>query len=106
MRREIRETCDRIVKDISERLYAEIISGKMPKPDDLLTQQDLVDIKRRVFAIQGHGRVGMLPPVVTHNMMDGDHDEILQHIRRTGSCPDFIVSCFHLDSPSRSPQST
>lgn len=94
MRREIRETCDRIVKDISERLYADIISGKMPKPEELLTQQDLVDIKRRVFAIQGHGRVGMLPPVVTHNMIDGDNDEILQHIRRTGSRFKVIHSCF------------
>jgi len=40
------------VKDISERLYENIISGKMPKSEELLTQQDLVDIKRRVFAIQ------------------------------------------------------
>lgn len=72
------------MKDISERLYEDIISGKMPKAEDLLIQQDLVDIKRRVFAIQGHGRIGLLPPVVTHNMVDGDKDEILQHIRRTG----------------------
>jgi len=26
----------------------------------------------------------MLPPVVTHNMVDGEKDEILQHVRRTG----------------------
>lgn len=52
MRREIRETCDRIVKDISERLYESIISGKMPNSEELLNQQDIVDIKRRVFAIQ------------------------------------------------------
>src|SRR3546814_17241546 len=53
VRREIRETCDRIVKDISERLYENIMSGRMPAGDELLTQNDLVDIKRRVFSIQG-----------------------------------------------------
>lgn len=54
---------------------------------------------------QGHGRVGMLPPVVTHNMVDGEHDDILQHIRRTGllNQPDQrvkvdVVSCAALRS--------
>jgi len=56
--------------------------GKMPQSDELLVQNDIVDIKRRVFAVQGHGRIGMLPPIVTHNMVDGERDEILQHIRR------------------------
>lgn len=72
------------------------MSGKMPNSEELLTQNDLVDIKRRVFSIQGpvhhkmslpltfsgHGRIGLLPPIVTHNMVESERDEILQHIRR------------------------
>eukprot|EP01127_Copromyxa_protea_P006892 TRINITY_DN16832_c0_g1_i1.p1 TRINITY_DN16832_c0_g1~~TRINITY_DN16832_c0_g1_i1.p1 ORF type:complete len:647 (-),score=112.99 TRINITY_DN16832_c0_g1_i1:80-2020(-) len=78
IRREILETCDRITKNISERLYTNVMNGQIPDSDALLSAEDMVDIKRRVLSIQAdHG----LPPIVTHNMVDGGSDEILCHLR-------------------------
>lgn len=41
----------------------------------------MVEIKRRVLAIQSHHSY---PPVVTHNMVESEDDEILNHLRATG----------------------
>jgi len=78
VRREIRETCNRIVKNISHRFYEQIMSGNMPNVEELLSTEDMVEIKRRVLSIQSHHH---LPPIVTHNMIDSDNDEILRHLR-------------------------
>eukprot|EP01125_Pyxidicula_operculata_P001266 TRINITY_DN11171_c0_g1_i1.p1 TRINITY_DN11171_c0_g1~~TRINITY_DN11171_c0_g1_i1.p1 ORF type:complete len:643 (+),score=140.55 TRINITY_DN11171_c0_g1_i1:50-1978(+) len=78
IRREIRDTCDRIVKNINARLYESIMLGKIPNQDDLLSTEDTVEIKRRVLSIQSHSA---LPPIVTHNMIDSENDEILRHLR-------------------------
>jgi len=81
VRREIRETCNRIVKNISGRLYEQIMSGNTPNVEELLSTEDMVEIKRRVLSIQAHHH---LPPIVTHNMIDGENDEVLRHLRAAG----------------------
>jgi len=78
IRREILETCDRITKSISERMYESIMEGKIPEQNSLLSTEDLVDIKRRVLSILAENQ---LPPIVTHNMMTDGTDEILNHLR-------------------------
>uniref|UniRef100_A0A6B2KZL5 Glycogen [starch] synthase n=1 Tax=Arcella intermedia TaxID=1963864 RepID=A0A6B2KZL5_9EUKA len=81
VRREIRETCNRIVKNISSRLYESIMSGNAPPIEELLSVEDMVEIKRRVLSIQAHQN---LPPIVTHNMINGENDEVLKHLRAAG----------------------
>jgi len=78
IRREILETCDRITKDISERMYEQIMQGKIPDQESLLSTEDLVDLKRRVLSILAENQ---LPPIVTHNMRSDGSDEILNHLR-------------------------
>lgn len=46
--------------------------------DHLITGNDKVVLKRRVFAL----RRNTLPPIVTHNMADDENDPILNQIRR------------------------
>lgn len=84
IRREILETCDRITKNISERLYTSVMNGAIPANETLLSAEDMVDIKRRVLSIQADAG---LPPIVTHNMVDGGSDEILCHLR-------FVITLF------------
>jgi glycogen synthase len=50
----------------------------MPVAKSLLTEEDLVVLKRRIFALKRD----TLPPVVTHNMLDDANDPILRHLRR------------------------
>lgn len=49
-----------------------------PNFDELLHSSDLVTLKRRVLALKRQ----TLPPVVTHNVADSEHDPILTQIRR------------------------
>lgn len=50
----------------------------MPDVSTLLSEQDKILLKRRVFAL----RRNSLPPVTTHNMVDDATDPILNQIRR------------------------
>ena len=51
----------------------------MPNSDELIKQEDVVELKRCIYAAQRSS----LPPVITHNMTDDASDLVLQHIRRT-----------------------
>jgi len=78
VRREIRETCDKVSKNVSEKLFESIMTGLVPDVKTLFSQEDLVNIKRRVLSIvQTHS----VPPIVTHNVVDDDKDDILCHLR-------------------------
>lgn len=50
----------------------------MPPAELLLSKEDRILLKRRVFALKRNS----LPPVVTHNMADDAADPILNQIRR------------------------
>ncbi|KAM9943791.1 hypothetical protein ACTFIT_008370 [Dictyostelium discoideum] len=76
--KDMRRTCNTIVEAMGERLFEATSRGKMISPEELLSQEDLVMLKRRIFALK---QKSSGPPVVTHNMIN-DNDEILQHIRR------------------------
>lgn len=46
--------------------------------DELLSDQDIVQMKRHILALKRN----YLPPVVTHNMQDSEHDLVLKELRR------------------------
>jgi glycogen synthase len=50
----------------------------IPTPAELLSEEDQVLLKRRIFALKRNS----LPPITTHNMADDANDPILNQIRR------------------------
>src|SRR5260370_35305335 len=52
--------------------------SKLPSPENLLSEEDKVQLKRRIFALKRNS----LPAVTTHNMSDDSNDPILTQIRR------------------------
>jgi glycogen(starch) synthase len=64
--------------------------------DDLLSNEDKVLLKRRIFALKRNS----LPPVTTHNMVDDANDPILNQIRRVqlfNKSTDRVKVIFHPD---------
>lgn len=76
--------------------HSPVISEELPKFEDLLSDQDKVALKRRMFALKRNS----LPPVVTHNMADDGADPILMQIRRCqlfNRSSDRVKVVFHPD---------
>jgi len=68
----------------------------LPTPEDLLSEEDQVLLKRRIFALKRNS----LPPIVTHNMADDANDPILNQIRRVklfNDSHDRVKIIFHPD---------
>lgn len=68
----------------------------IPAPEDLLSKEDEVLLKRRIFALKRNS----LPPVVTHNVADDNGDPILNQIRRVklfNNSHDRVKVIFHPD---------
>jgi glycogen synthase len=68
----------------------------IPTPDSLLSEEDQVLLKRRIFALKRNS----LPPVTTHNMADDTGDPILNQIRRVklfNASSDRVKIVFHPD---------
>ncbi|KAJ7575900.1 glycogen synthase [Mycena floridula] len=99
--KQLKETVMEVEKRVGERLfeYAARSGGDQsqpPIPETLLTPEDLVLLKRRVFALKRNS----LPPVTTHNMADDANDPILNQIRRVrlwNASEDRVKVVFHPD---------
>lgn len=68
----------------------------LSKMEDLLSKEDKVLLKRRIFALKRNS----LPPVTTHNMADDVNDPILNQIRRVqlfNKGSDRVKIIFHPD---------
>lgn len=82
--KQLQDTVDEIKQRVGSRLFehAARYSGEhgteVLSDDKLLSKQDKVLLKRRVFALKRNS----LPPVVTHNMSDDAADPVLNQIRR------------------------
>jgi glycogen(starch) synthase len=80
----LKECVQKITERMGNRLFehAARYTGEhgteLPNPEDLMSAEDKILLKRRVFALKRTS----LPPVVTHNMTDDDNDPILNQIRR------------------------
>ncbi|KYQ91195.1 glycogen synthase [Tieghemostelium lacteum] len=77
--RDTRRTCNSIVEAMGERLFEATSKGQIISPEQLITPEDLVMLKRRILNLK---QKSSLPPIVTHNMVDDVNDPILNHIRR------------------------
>ncbi|KAK4213354.1 putative glycogen synthase [Rhypophila decipiens] len=78
----LRDTVDIIGQGIGRRIFERSLKwhegDALPDENDLITSQDRVLLRRRLFAMKRHS----LPPIVTHNMMNDHDDPILNQIRR------------------------
>ena len=90
----LKDTIDNIEKDIGKRLYETCLRGEIPDGNNLLTRDDLTKLKRCIFAAQSPA----LPPITTHNVVDGDQDPVLSSFRRCqlfNSKSDRVKVVFH-----------
>ncbi|KAH9848225.1 glycogen synthase [Lenzites betulinus] len=99
--KQLHDTVTEIQNRIGARLFEHAMSsngehGTLPTPDDLLSDEDKVLLKRRIFALKRNA----LPPVTTHNMADDANDPILNQIRRVqlfNASSDRVKVVFHPD---------
>ncbi|TDL23377.1 glycogen synthase [Rickenella mellea] len=100
--KQLRDTVTDIQTRIGERLFEHAArysgeSGKeFPPIEHLLSNEDKVLLKRRIFALKRNS----LPPVTTHNMADDAADPILNQVRRVqlfNSHSDRVKIIFHPD---------
>jgi glycogen(starch) synthase len=76
--KQLSETVELITQKIGKRMFETCLKQIVPDPEDLLTEEELVLLKRRIFTLKRDA----LPPIVTHNMADDHNDPILNHVRR------------------------
>jgi len=99
--KQLRDTVTEIQNRIGARLFDHAAryhgdTKSIPTPSDLLSEEDQVLLKRRIFALKRN----TLPPVVTHNMVDDSNDPILNQIRRVklfNNSHDRVKIIFHPD---------
>lgn len=60
----LKDTIDEIQKDIGKRMYETCLRGHIPDSADLLAKNDIVKLKRSIFAQAASN----LPPITTHNI--------------------------------------
>lgn len=78
----LRDTVSVIEQEVGKRLFQRSLQwhegDEAPEAKDLLSSQDRIMLRRRLFAMKRN----TLPPVVTHNMTNDSDDPILNQIRR------------------------
>ncbi len=77
---ELRETCDAIKEGVGKRIFEATARGQLPDPAKLITDEQWVQLKRRIYALNRT----TLPAIVTHNMLGDAEDLILNHLRHRG----------------------
>ncbi|KAI9828844.1 MAG: glycogen synthase isoform 1 [Phylliscum demangeonii] len=78
----LRDTVEVIERRVGKRLFDRSLTWhegeNLPDEKELISSQDRIMLRRRLFAMKRH----TLPPIVTHNMTNDAEDPILQQIRR------------------------
>ncbi|SPN97596.1 probable glycogen synthase [Cephalotrichum gorgonifer] len=78
----LREAVGVIEQNMGKRLYERALRWQegddLPLAPDLISEQEMVNLKRRLFGMKRHN----LPPIVTHNMVSDSEDPILNQLRR------------------------
>lgn len=78
----LKDTLGHIEKEIGKKLFEKSITWQEgqdpPDEKDLLSAQDKIMLRRRLFAMKRH----TLPPIVTHNLVNDAEDPILNQMRR------------------------
>ena len=75
---QIRESISEISSKIEERLLGNLLRGHS-LTKDLLHSEDIVKLKHHSLNLQ----TNILPPIVTHNIIDSHQDVILNELRRS-----------------------
>ncbi|KNC96136.1 uncharacterized protein SPPG_08523 [Spizellomyces punctatus DAOM BR117] len=76
--KQLKDTVTEIQDSIGSRIFDNAARGKIPDASHLVSDQDFVLLKRRIFALKRDS----LPPIVTHNMADDKNDPILNQMRQ------------------------
>ncbi|XP_031637405.1 glycogen [starch] synthase [Contarinia nasturtii] len=76
--KQLRDTINSIQQEIGKRMYNTCLGGNLPNSSELLTKDDIVKVKRCLYALQRNGH----PPVTTHNVVDDWNDPVLSSVRR------------------------
>ena len=77
---ELNDTCTRIREDMRGRLVGAVVQGRLPEIGDLLPEHAVVRLKRMMHAWKENSS----PSIVTHNLNNEMHDQIMSHLRRRG----------------------
>lgn len=77
--KQLRDSIHDIQATIGKRMYEICLGGRIPNGTELLLPEDIVKLKRCIFAAHR----STLPPICTHNMVDDAADPVLNGFRRT-----------------------
>ena len=77
MMQEMQHDCQTIADQISERLFTSTAMGKIPALEELVDDYWRLRLRRLMHA----WKTTKMPTVVTHDLVDDTHDEILNQIR-------------------------
>jgi glycogen(starch) synthase len=77
---EIHSTCEAIKDQVGERLFKASAEGTWPRLDELVDEYWRLRLRRTLLA----WKTPRLPSVVTHDLEDDQHDEVLNKIRASG----------------------
>jgi glycogen(starch) synthase len=96
MLEELRQTCGAIKDQLGDRLFKAAATGQMPDLNTLIDEYWRLRLRRTMQA----WRTGRLPYIVTHDMADNDHDEVLNQLRASNlvnNADDPVKVVYHPD---------
>ncbi|XP_064635665.1 glycogen [starch] synthase-like isoform X3 [Lineus longissimus] len=76
--KQLKDTVAQVQGTLGRRIFEICLRGHIPSGAEILVQDDIVKLKRCIFAAQRSS----LPPVCTHNVINDEHDPVLKSIRR------------------------
>jgi glycogen(starch) synthase len=77
---DLEEACQRIGREVGERLFRSSAAGERPRLDDLVSEYWRLRHRRLQHAFAGHGS----PLLCTHVLDDGEKDPIMGHLQHLG----------------------
>ncbi|MBU0714436.1 MAG: glycosyltransferase [Verrucomicrobia bacterium] len=79
MTEELHQTCMAIKDQLGERLFEAAARGQMPDLNTLMDDYWRLRLRRTMQSL----RTARLPMIVTHDLLDQEHDEVLNQLRRS-----------------------
>ncbi len=92
----LRQTCMAIKDQVGDRLFEEAATGKLPDLNALIDDSWRLRLRRTIQAC----RSTRLPLIVTHDLIDQEHDDVLNQIRASGlinNAADPVKVVYHPD---------
>lgn len=92
--KQLKDVVSRITESIGSRVYEKALRGALVESNEVISDEEIVALKRHMLALKRD----TLPPIVTHNMVEGGADPILMELRRLhlfNSPSDRVKIVFH-----------